>query len=261
MKTSCRIFTILCAVLLGGFIPAFAGEDDASEPFEAWKDSGEPHGEYWVPPENEPVTYPKYERWGVITAEKEDDDDEETVSKAVAPQPTDPTHCPLWHNRPKARTWAKYHRKHHFMGLKRYPGEVMILHRHDDWKAPIRIGGEIRLKRIVTDGDSPYAVLSIGKGMLCAAEEIKVEVDDQPTPGTVILAIEPDFVLVEHQSSLGVWLAHEAKMPAWRMVWDTGVEIELEDEVGPASKTTFKKKSKKKVKGQKKRAKTRAKKK
>ncbi len=260
MKTSRYIFIFSFVTIFYGVFPALAGENDV-KPFEAWKDSGGEAGEYWVPPENETVTYPKYDRWGVITSNSDDSQDEEnTLTQKVAPAAPDPSYCPLWHNRPKALAWAKYHRKRHFMGLKRYPEEVMVLHRHDHWKAPRRIGGKIHLKRIETDGETPYAILSIGKGMLCEANDIKVEVDDQPTPGTVILAIEPDFVLIEHQSELGVWLAEGASMPSWRMIWDTGVEVELEDELVTGSKTSRKKK-KKSVKGKKKAAKTRAKKK
>ena len=163
-------------------------------------------------------------------------------------EPT-PGLCPLWHDRRKINQGNRIERKEIIAGL--FAGDEIntVVVKRRRLKKPAPAGGGIRLKSITLDKESGSwsARLFIPAGYSCGEGVHTIYRDDSITDNTSVLEITKDFVLLLHDGQLA-YLKPKGRPPVkWRLVWDTGIDLEYETgKVSGAAKGKKPKKKKRK---------------
>ncbi len=162
----------------------------------------------------------------VVPEDEEDEVSPKKRKEIVLPEEV----CPLWHDRAKFVRANRRARKKSLVGLAMGNPYVTIQTRERDWKPPVRVTGGIRLEKVFLDEKRKEwaAKVRISDDYLCGDALHTVYRDDSLSDSASVLDIRPNFVLllVDGQPA---YLRPENLPPVeWRMVWDTGIEMEYE---------------------------------
>ncbi len=163
--------------------------------------------------------------------------------------------CPLHQARKKFNQANRMRRERIFERML-VQGEVAVVQaKVRDWSTPVLALGGLRLVQTHFDplGHFWEADLYFPAAYRCGKGIVRVRQDDSLTSNVSVLAIDRDLVLLVVNGRLAYLKTPQAVAPTWRMVWDTGIELEYE--TGQASglvidkspsRTKPKKRSKKK---------------
>jgi hypothetical protein len=174
------------------------------------------------------------------------DDEESADADASSPDINLPTNvCPLEADRDKFRAVNRYLRSQVISGLDTSAARVVIYTREAALTQPVYIGGTIILKGTVYNAETKRweADVFIGPQYRCGSRVWRVKRDDSLTESVSVLCIGPDIVVLLVDGALAYLRPADQPTVEFRLVWDTGIDVEFENQVEPKRLDTQRSKS------------------
>ncbi|RJO67851.1 MAG: hypothetical protein C4523_08375 [Myxococcales bacterium] len=146
------------------------------------------------------------------------------------PAPPPPKVCPVAEMRSYFLIYNAWKRPKVFSGWRPYPGEVTVMTPLRDMAQPARLQSGFALAQTLFDKERKAwaADVFFPRDFPCGGAVHRVFVDDSLAQGVAVLAISPGLVLLRIGDELAYLQPPETKALPWRMVWDSGIEVEFE---------------------------------
>lgn len=150
--------------------------------------------------------------------------------------------CPLGGARPIYQEYNRAWREKHLDGLLTNGGAYTLWARDRELANPVRVRGSIRLDHIAWNEQLAQwsATLLIPVGFQCEAGSYDVIQDDGLGKQISVVSVGPEMVLLRIGSKLA-YLTTSDTRPRWRLVWDSGIEVNYRQ--APSAPRTKKDKS------------------
>lgn len=196
-----------------------------------------------------PVEYPDNYKNPLdsVPMEKKEDSGEKKREWKISSEDLPKNVCPLTNERRTFNAYNRQNREDFYYGMMVGRPFVVVRTSQPDLGKPSLLQGGIVLQSTVFDRarNSWVANMKLAPQYKCGSNTVQVHQDDSFTPEMSVLEVGENIVILLVDGKLAYLRPKGSHRPDFRMVWDTGLEVEFEKNVDSSPKATKRSKAKK----------------